>query len=79
MLYSDVDDFVEQERLEMYRNTSKIMDVKRGKPVNINTIKKDDLISDQWGLAIVESVSKKKYYIDVVSDQYPEGYRLYLH
>ena len=79
MLYSDVDDFVEQERLEMYRNTSKIMDVKRGKPVNINTIKKDDLIADQWGLAIVESVSKKKYYIDVVSDQYPEGYRLYLH
>ena len=79
MLYSDVDNFVEEDRKQLSRDTSKIIDVKRKMAVDINTIKKGDLIRDKWGYAMVKSVSKKKYYIDVESEHYSEGYRLYLH
>lgn len=79
LLYSDVDDFVEAERKQMNRDSSEIIDVNRKQPVNINTIKKGDVVKDKWGLAIVEKVSKKKYFIDVVSEQFPEGYTLFLH
>ena len=85
MLYSDVGDFVEQERLTMFRNTGGIYDKKRKAPLDLQTIKKGDAIRDKWGEAIVTRVSKKgeknnpNPYIKVKSDKYPEDYKLYLH
>lgn len=85
MLYSDVSDFVEKERLDMHRNTGGIYDKKRKAPLDLQTIKKGDAIRDNWGEAIVTRVSKKgeknnpNPYIKVKSDKYPEDYKLYLH
>lgn len=78
-LMGEVKCFVEKERIDMMRATSKITDVKRKQPVNINTIKKGDLIRDKWGFALVQSVSKKKNSLTVASEQFPEGYTLFLH
>lgn len=90
MLYSEDKDRIATETLKMRRNTSKIIDFKRKLPVDINTIKKGDMIQDFWHkkkgeYAIVVKVSKKgkqgnqNPYIEVESEQYPEGYILYLH
>lgn len=80
LLYSNDKNYLETERVEMYRSITELIDIKRNLPVDINTIKKGDFIkSKKWGLAQVESVSKKKARLTVVSDTDPEGYYLFLH
>ena len=65
----------------MSHDTSGIIDVhvERKQPVNINTIKKGYMMKDKWDYVILESISKRKYLIDVVSEESPKGYKLYLH
>ena len=82
LLYSDVKDFIAADIVKDTRATTEIYDVKRKLPVDINTIKKGDIIRDQWGTATVHSVSKKPLEkIKVYNDIYPlpEGYTLFLH
>ena len=82
LLYSDVKDFIAADIVQDTISTTEIYDVKRKLPVDINTIKKGDIIKDQWGTATVHSVSKKPLEkIKVFNDKYPlpEGYTLFLH